>query len=232
MASGSILGSHFLFFFMRHFLSILDLTKAEIITILQHALVLKKEKLLKPVLKNKLLVSIYEKPSLRTRLSFEKAMYDLGCSCTYYSMQDVGLGVREEVKDVARVASSMCDVMCLRVYRHTDIIEFAVYSHVPVINALSDFEHPCQALADVLTIFECKAEGDPEKFQSLKVSYIGDCDNNVAHSLALICSLLGIQFASVGPPDYQMDTEIFWRAEIIAKKNHGSICHYTDPKRG
>lgn len=215
---------------MKHFISIADLTKTEIISLLKHALVFKQEKSPQAVLKNKLLVSVYEKPSLRTRLSFEKAMYDLGGSSAYYNMQDIGIGVREEIKDVARVASSMCDVLCLRVYRHTDITEFAAHSQVPVINALSDYEHPCQALGDLLTIFERKAGGNAESLQSLKVSYIGDCRNNVTHSLALACALLGIHFTSAGPPGYEMDQEIFARAQMIAKKNNESVRHSTNPR--
>ncbi len=214
----------------KHFLSILDFTSKEIRSLLQSALVFKKE----PngeLFARKLLVSLYEKQSLRTRLSFESAMNDLGGAHTYYSMQDIGLGVRESIKDVARVCSSMCDIVCLRVYSHTDIVEFASHSSIPVINALSDREHPCQALADILTILELHAGGDIEKLSSIKVAYLGDCNNNVTHSLALICGLLGIDFASASPKSYSMAQMVLKKARALARKNSSLMFQTNNPNR-
>ena len=163
----------------KHFLSILDLTADELKYILKQALMLKGQPSGGHQLADKLLVTIFQKPSLRTRLSFEKAMNELGGQFTYYNMQDIGLGEREPIFDVAQVASRMCDVICARVFKHKDVAELAQYSRVPVINALSDLEHPCQALADVLTILEHKADKDINRLHGLQVSYVGDCNNNV-----------------------------------------------------
>ncbi|MEK9165303.1 MAG: ornithine carbamoyltransferase [Patescibacteria group bacterium] len=211
----------------KHFLSILDLTADELKYILKQALMLKGQPSGRHQLADKLLVTIFQKPSLRTRLSFEKAMNELGGQFTYYNMQDIGLGEREPIFDVAQVASRMCDVICARVFKHKDVAELAQYSRVPVINALSDLEHPCQALADVLTILEHKADKNMDKLKGLQVSYVGDCNNNVTHSLALACAMLGINFVCAGPAGYQMNNDILIKAHILADKN-GSIIKQTD----
>jgi ornithine carbamoyltransferase len=214
----------------KHFLSILDISADELKYILKQALVIK-AKPHSQELAGKLLVTIFQKPSLRTRLSFEKAINDMGGQFSYYNMQDIGLGKREPVRDVAQVASRMCDVICARVFKHSDLSELALHSKVPVINALSDREHPCQALADVLTILEHKVGNDLAKLNGLKVSYVGDCDNNVTHSLALACAMLGIDFACAGPVGYQMNQDILIQAHILADKNHSKVKQVIDPEQ-
>lgn len=214
----------------KHFLSILDFTSKEIFHLLQSALAFKKEPI-EDRFSRKLLVSLYEKQSLRTRLSFERAMSDLGGAYTYYSMQDVGLGVRESIKDVARVCSRMCDIVCLRVYSHADTVEFASHSSIPVINALSDREHPCQALADILTILELRAGGDIEKLSLLKVAYLGDCNNNVTHSLALICGMLGIDFVCAAPKSYTMAHMVLEKARALASVNSSLMFQTNNPNK-
>lgn len=214
----------------KHFLSILDITDNELKHLLKQALTLKNQQLAGQQLAGKLLVTIFQKPSLRTRLSFEKAMNELGGQFTYYNMQDIGLGQRESIRDVAQVASRMCDVICARVFKHSDVVELAQHSHVPIINALSDLEHPCQALADMLTILEHKADKNIEKLHCLQVSYVGDCNNNVTHSLALACAMLGINFVCAGPLGYQMDNDILIKAHILADKNGSIIKQTNDPE--
>src|SRR5205814_1465199 len=142
---------------VRHFLSINDLSPAEVTALLDDADALKRDPVPRdPPLRGRALAMIFEKPSLRTRLSFDVAMRDLGGHSSYLSPQEVGLGRRESVSDVARVVSRYVDVVVLRTFAHETLDEFAKYSTVPVINGLSDLSHPCQGLADIFTIRERK----------------------------------------------------------------------------
>lgn len=148
-------------------------------------------------LQNCTLALIFEKSSMRTRVSFEVAMTQLGGASVYLSRQDVNLGRREPVKDGARVLARYVDGVAARTYRHSTVQELAAHADVPVINALSDMFHPCQALADVLTV--------REKFGGLDdvtLSYVGDC-NNVARSLAVACAKLGVGLAVASPSNYR-----------------------------
>ena len=156
----------------------------------------------KHVLKNKTMAMIFEKPSLRTRVSFEAGMTQLGGHAIYLAPSDIGLGKREPIKDVSRVLSRMVDVVMARTFLHSTITELAKYSDVPVINALSDLEHPCQILADLLTMMEKK-----KKFRGLKLTFVGDGENNVTHSLALASGILGINFSVAAPKGYWMKKE-------------------------
>lgn len=212
----------------KDFLSIEDLNKKEVLEVLHMAQELKKTAKnkggSKPVLKNKTLVMMFEKPSLRTRLSFEIGMTQLGGHAIYLGPSDIGLGVRESVADIARVASQMGDLIMARVFKHNTVVELAKHSIVPVINGLSEMEHPCQTLADVLTIIENKGA-----CKGLKVAYIGDSENNVTHSLALVSGLLGIHFVTASPKGYWMKKEIVARAKKLAKKNGGSITEVLEP---
>ncbi len=149
-----------------------------------------------PALRGRTLALLFEKPSMRTRVSFEVAMTQLGGHVTYLAREDVDLGRREPVKDGARVLSRYVDGIAARVYRHETLEELAAYASVPVINALSDRAHPCQALADMLTIEE--RFGDA---RSARVAYVGDA-NNMAASLAWACAKLGVQFAIASPEGY------------------------------
>jgi ornithine carbamoyltransferase len=168
-------------------------------------------------LSEKVLALMFEKPSLRTRLSFEVAMRQLGGHTIYLSPAEVGLGKRESVPDVARVLSRYVDVIAARTFSHQTLEVLADYAEVPVINALSDLEHPCQALADLLTIYEKKG-----KLEGLTLAYIGD-GNNVAHSLMLAASLTGINFRIASPDGYIVREEILNLARDYATSNGTGI---------
>lgn len=178
---------------VKHFLSITDLSAEEIWQVLKLAKKLKQKKSLKNF-QGKTMVMLFEKPSLRTKLSFDIGFSQLGGHVVYFGPGEVGLGKRESVADVAKVVSRMADLIVARVYSHKALEEFAQNSKVPVINALSDLEHPCQALADFLTIWEIK-----RKIKKLTLVFVGDGENNVARSLALGCKLLGINYKCASP---------------------------------
>jgi len=163
----------------------------------------------RPVLAGKILGMVFMKPSLRTRVSFEVAMKHLGGDALYLSPQEIGLGTRESVADVARVLSGYVQGIMARVFDHAHIEELARWASVPVINGLSDAAHPCQALADILTIAE--AFGD---LKGLKVAYIGD-GNNVAASLLLACAQFGLDFSIATPAGYELPPTIVQKAHAL-----------------
>jgi len=175
-------------------------------------------------LSGKSLALVFEKPSLRTRVSFELAMRQLGGESLYLSPEEVGLGRRESIPDVARVLCRYVDVIAARTFTHSTVRTLAEFSDVPVINALSDFEHPCQALADILTIFEKK--GEPE---GLTLAYIGD-GNNVANSLMLASALTGINFRIASPKGYEIKEKVFNLAREYAESSGSKIILTDDPK--
>jgi len=214
----------------KDFLSITDLSKEEIIYLIELAITLKEELINNGAnmsyLKNKTLAMIFEKPSLRTRISFEIGMTQLGGHALYLSPNDIGLDKREAVSDVSKVISSMSDIIMARVFSHSTVDGLAKNSSVPVINGLSDLEHPCQILADLLTIYECK-----KKFHGLKIAYFGDSENNIPHSLALASGILGMNFISASPKGYWMKKEILETAKKSAKKNGCQIIETDDPKK-
>lgn len=214
----------------KDFLSITDLTKNEIIGLINFSIGLKEEMIRNSsntqYLKNKTLTMIFEKPSLRTRISFETAMTQLGGHAINLTQADIGMGKRESVMDVARVVSSMTDIVMARVFKHSTVEELAKYSSVPVINGLSDLEHPCQILADLLTIYEIK-----NKFKGLKIVYFGDGENNIPHSLLLASSILGMNFTAVCPKDYWMSRKVVKKAKKIAEKNGSQIIEIDDPQK-
>jgi len=187
---------------MRHFLSLFDVNADEIKHLLREALRLKK-KLQRgghdPVLRGKTLGLVFEKPSLRTRVSFETAMIQLGGGSLFISGAEVGFGVRESVPDIARTLSQYVDAVALRTFKQATIDEIAVHATVPVINALSDYSHPCQALGDVLTMLE--EFGD---LAGRTVVFVGD-GNNVARSLATACGHLGVRFVLAAPQGFGFD---------------------------
>jgi len=175
-------------------------------------------------LAGKNLVMIFEKPSLRTRMSFQVAMTDLGGKTIYVRPQDIGgmVGKREPVKDMARVLDRYVDAIMARTFSHDTIINLAEYASVPVINALTDFCHPCQAMADVLTI--------KEHFSSLKgikIAYIGD-GNNVARSLAFACAKFQMQLVVASPQGYELDSESIVKANQMLD---GCVSQITDPRQ-
>ncbi|MFH0847749.1 MAG: ornithine carbamoyltransferase [Chloroflexota bacterium] len=204
-------------------LSVSDLPGKEIEALILDAVDLKKRGYL-TTLSGKSLALLFEKPSLRTRVSFEMAMRQLGGEVIYLSPAEVGLGKREAISDVARVLSRYVDCLALRTFSHDTLEEFARNSAVPVINALSDLEHPCQTLADLLTIYEKKGE-----LHGLTLAYIGD-GNNVAHSLMLGSALTGINFRIASPDGYRVKEEILGESREYARENNSEILLLTDPR--
>ena len=202
-------------------LSIADLTSEDIRQLISDAVDMKAQGWLS-TLSGKTLAIMFEKPSLRTRVSFELAMRQLGGQTIYLSPAEVGLGQREVVPDVARVLSRYVDAVAARTFSHQALEVLASYSGVPVINALSDREHPCQALADLLTIYEKKGE-----LNGLTLAFVGD-GNNVARSLMLAASLSGMNFRIASPPGYAIDD----KAVELAQSNAagGEIVCTEDPR--
>lgn len=210
---------------LKHFLSITDLSVKEIWQIFSMAKKLK-NKQVKFYLKDKQMVMLFEKPSLRTKLSFDIAMNQLGGHSIYFGPQEVGMGKRESVADVAKVISSMADFIVARVFNHQYLEQLAQNSNIPVINALSDLEHPCQILADFLTILEIK-----DKLKGLTLAYLGDGENNVTHSLVLGCALLGINFKCASPKGFWMQKEIVQQAKQLAANTKAEIFETDNPKK-
>jgi len=176
------------------------------------------------VLSGKTLALLFEKPSLRTRVSFEVAMRQLGGQTIYLSPAEVGLGKRESVSDVARVLSRYVDAIAARTFSHQTLEILASYSSVPVINALSDLEHPCQALADLFTIYEKKGELD-----GLTLAFVGD-GNNVAHSLLLATSLTGMNFRIASPSGHKVQDRILRLAQEYAVDSGAEIFCTEEPR--
>lgn len=204
-------------------LSISDLTADDIHRLISEAIDTK-AKGWASVLERKLLALIFEKPSLRTRVSFEAAMRQLGGHTIYLSPAEVGLGERESVADVARVLSRYVDCVAARTFSHQTLKILASHSRVPVINALSDLEHPCQALADLLTIYEKKGE-----LAGLTIAFVGD-GNNVAHSLLLAASLAGMNFRIASPAGYAIQEKVFGLAQGYAEGSGSQIFCTEDPR--
>lgn len=206
-----------------------DLTTQEVWDIFELAKKLKKELkekgLNKELLKNKSLVMIFGKPSLRTRVSFDIGMYQMGGHTVYLDPRDTGIGVRESEADIAKVLSGMTDIFAARTYNHKTIQVLADNATVPVINALSDLEHPCQALADFMTMWEIK-----KNLAGLIVGYVGDGNNNMAHSLCLGAALLGVRFRCAFPKGHGMDQALVKKAKKLAQDSGGYIYETLDPK--
>lgn len=189
---------------MRHLLTLKDLTTAEIEEILSISKALKedlKRGIRAPLYPSTVMGMIFQKQSLRTRVSFETAMTHLGGHAIYLS-NDVDFGKREPIRDFARVMSEMVDLVMIRAKSHADVVEFAEYASVPVINGLTDYSHPCQALADLMTLRELVGDTAGKK-----VAWVGDA-NNVALSLAFICGKLGLKFSMATPEGYRFSDEI------------------------
>jgi ornithine carbamoyltransferase len=184
---------------MRHFLTILEHDSDTLRHLLAEAARLKAELSrgrFADSLKHKIVALVFEKPSLRTRVSFEAGVAQLGGSSLFQAGNEVGLGVRESVADFARTMSQYVNAIVLRVFKHATVEEVAKYSTVPVINGLSDTSHPCQAMADLLTVQECFGD-----YAGTTIAFIGD-GNNVARSLAVLCGKLGVKFVLAAPEGY------------------------------
>ena len=208
----------------KNLLSVADLTGQNIRSLITSAVTMKTEGW-SSLLNDKVLALMFEKPSLRTRVSFEIAMRQLGGHSLYLSPAEVGLGARESVPDVARVLSRYVDVIAVRTFSHQPLKILAQHSSVPVINALSDLEHPCQALADLLTVYEKKGG-----LNGVNLTYVGD-GNNVAHSLLLACLLTGVNFSIASPQGYQIRDEILRQAHGYAAESGAKIVCTEDPQQ-
>jgi ornithine carbamoyltransferase len=204
----------------KDFLAINDYSKIQLEELLNLALSLKKEYFKQgnpPLLKGKVLGMVFNKPSLRTRISFDMAMRHLGGDALFISPNEIGLGKRESIADVARVLSGYVSGIMARVFEHPHVTELAKWSSVPVINGLSDYNHPCQAFTDIFTIFEHFGTLD-----DLTVAYVGD-GNNVALSLLHACARLGISFTIASPEGYDIAPKAWLEAEHESGKNGASI---------
>jgi ornithine carbamoyltransferase len=175
-------------------------------------------------LAGKTLAMIFEKSSMRTRVSFEVAMTQMGGHAIYLTKHDINLGERESIKDVANVLSRYVDCIAIRTYDHETVVELADCSSVPVVNALSDYTHPCQALTDLYTIMEKKGS-----FDNIKIVYVGD-GNNVARSLAFLCAKLKVSYTAASPENYELTAEFL--NEVAEITNGGNTCIelISDPK--
>jgi len=200
---------------MKHFLAISDLTSEEVQDLLDVAIKLKEEYFKKgnpPYFKGKVLAMIFQKPSLRTRVSFDMAMRHCGGDALYLSPNEIGLGKRESIADIARVMSGYVHALMARTFDHAHVLELAKWSEIPVVNGLSDYNHPCQGLADALTIQEKfgKAKG-------LNVSYVGDA-NNVANSWMNAAVVFGFEFILACPHGYEPHGPTYDRARAAGAK--------------
>ncbi len=211
---------------MKDFLSVSDYSPAELQEMLDLAVDLKKE--LKsggnrPLLKGKVLGMIFQKPSLRTRVSFDMGMRQLGGDALYLSPAEIGLGQRESIADIARVLSGYVDGLMARVFAHDHVVQLAQWASIPVINGLSDYNHPCQAMADALTIYE-----EFGTLKGLNVTFIGD-GNNVAVSLMHICAKLGANFTIANPEDYDILPSAVEIARKFAAESGSRLTFLRDP---
>jgi ornithine carbamoyltransferase len=211
---------------MKDFLAVSDLSPAEVQDLLDLAIRLKKEHFDRgnaPLLKGKVLGMIFQKPSLRTRVSFDMAMRHMGGDALYLSPNEIGLGQRESIADVARVLSGYVHALMARVFAHEHVLELARWSPVPVLNGLSDYNHPCQAMADALTIQEKFG-----KARGLKVVFVGD-GNNVAVSLMHVSVKLGWNFTLASPEGYELNPDAVAVARNSAKETGSALAFERDP---
>ena len=210
---------------MRHFLTLKDFSKAEILDIIHVGLEIKKELksgVIKEHMPKKTLAMIFEKSSTRTRVSFETGIFQLGGQGLFLSNRDIHLGRGEPVKDTARVISSMCDMVMIRTFEHSMLEEFAAYSKVPVINGLTDSYHPVQLLADYMTMIEHGHAENPV------VAYIGD-GNNMTHSWLMLAAKLGFELRIATPHGYEVDAAVLEDAYDLAGHSGAKIMITTDP---
>jgi ornithine carbamoyltransferase len=211
---------------VRHFLTLKDFTKEEILEIIDIGLEIKKDLkagVFKKELEMQTLAMIFEKSSTRTRVSFETGMFQLGGHALFLSNRDIHLGRGEPVKDTARVISSMCDMIMIRTFEHSMIEEFASYSKVPVINGLTDTYHPVQLLADYMTMIEYGVA------ENAVVAYVGD-GNNMTNSWLMLAAKLGFELRIATPKGYEVDSAVLRDALDIAKESGAVIQVMNDPK--
>ena len=211
---------------LEHFISIHDITVDEFHHLIDLGLKLKKEKkqgIPHPILKGKTLAMIFTKSSTRTRVSFETGMYQLGGFPMFLSSNDIQLGRGESIYDTANVLSRFVDGIMIRTYDHQDVLDLARYGTIPIINGLTDLLHPCQVMADLMTVYEHKG-----KLDGLKLAYIGD-GNNMTHSLLYGCAKAGMDISVATPKNYEPNEEIVANAKEDAKQTGSNIVITYDP---
>ncbi|MGE3268207.1 MAG: ornithine carbamoyltransferase [Chloroflexota bacterium] len=210
----------------KHFVGLADLDRSRLIAVLERAARLKHDVQIgrpHPLLPGRIAALIFQKPSLRTRVSFEVGMAQLGGRGLYLSPAEVGLGERESPADVARVLSRMVNAIVARTFKHADIVALAENATIPVVNALSDLEHPCQALADLQTIAEHAG-----RLEGVTLAYVGD-GNNVAHSLMLAAPMVGLNVRVATPSGFAPDAGITRKAEELAEDVGSEMRVIEDP---
>ncbi len=210
----------------KDFIAISDYSSAELQELLNLALELKTRHFKgdnPPLFKGKVLGMIFQKPSLRTRVSFDMAMRHLGGDALYISPNEIGLGQRESIADVARVLSGYVDAIMARVFEHAHVLELAKWSSIPVVNGLSDYNHPCQGMADALTILEKYGQ-----LKGLNVTYVGD-GNNVTVSLLHICAKLGANFTIASPEGYDINPLAVEIGKKFAAESGSKVTLLRDP---
>jgi ornithine carbamoyltransferase len=210
----------------RHFLDLLDLSPEDARGLVDSSLALKRDQergLRRPLLSGRTLGLLFEKPSLRTRVSFEAAIARLGGNAIFLRGEDVGLGIRESIADFARVLSEYIDALAVRTFAHATVVALAQFGTIPIINALSDAAHPCQAMADLVTIQELRGS-----LEDTKLVFVGD-GNNVARSLATAAALLGVQFVLAVPRGYELPAEFLARYGAKFPKTPVAVEH--DPHK-
>ncbi len=211
---------------MNDFIAIANYSSEELQELLDVAVSLKNEwknEGNQPIFKNKVLAMVFQKPSLRTRVSFDMAMRHLGGDALYLSPAEIGLGKRESIADIARVLSGYVDIVMARVFDHAHVEELAKWASIPIINGLSDYNHPCQGMADALTIYE-----EYGYMKGLNVTYIGD-GNNVAVSLLHVCAKLGANFTAATPKGYEMPAPTIELGKKFAAESGSSVTELYDP---
>ncbi len=211
----------------KDFVSMSDIDRVEFLEILRDASILKKEKektLEKQPLKGKVLAMLFEKPSLRTRFTFESGIYELGGMAVYFAPSDIDIGKRESIEDIAKNLSRWASGIMARTFEHSTVTGLAENSTIPVINGLSNLEHPCQILADFQTITEKKG-----KLDNVKLAFIGD-GNNVCNSMMLASALMGVDFRVAHPKGYEPNKDIIDEAKKLASASDGKITITNDPK--
>ncbi|KEZ53445.1 ornithine carbamoyltransferase [Metabacillus indicus] len=209
-------------FFGRDCLTLLDYTTEEILHIIHEGIEMKKNPI-QPVLSGKILAMIFEKSSTRTRVSFEAGMQQLGGNALFLSSQDLQLGRGESIADTAKVLSGYVDAIMIRTFQHEKVEELARHASIPVINGLTDTYHPCQALADLMTILQLK-----KTYKGTKVAYIGD-GNNVAHSLLIACAKVGMDAVIAHPEGYGPDPEVMKKIQQVCKQTGAAVTAVTNP---
>ncbi|MDM5198602.1 ornithine carbamoyltransferase [Fictibacillus enclensis] len=207
-------------------LTLADWTSEEIEQILNYAVKMKKEKQPKQLLAGKTLGMIFEKSSTRTRVSFEVGMLQLGGHALHLSSRDIQMGRGESIADTAKVLSRYLDGIMIRTFQHEIVEELAAHADIPVINGLTDDYHPCQVLADLMTILEYK-----KSFAGQKLAYVGD-GNNMAHSLMIGSAKVGLNCTIITPENYEPKQEIVLKAKEIAQKTGAEIVVTHDLKDG